>query len=131
MVTIYDYYTANEMGQLTREQFEGMLPTAQDTLTMVAIKYAPFWKVSSIDWTQESLYKSLCLQVEFINSLGGTDVLIQGRTDLDITEVDTPGFKYKYDSKASKTEEGVPVHPLARIFLIQALRSTGILYRGI
>lgn len=123
---MFNYYSQEFKGKLTEEQFNAIVPWAQDTLKVVVDDNVPFWRIPDMDWNDERFFKAQCLQIDFIAESGGVESL-KADTPL-LTEVETAGFKYKY---AKRSAEASFISPLAKAELKRELMLAGLTYLGL
>lgn len=121
---MYNYYSQEFKGKLTEEQFNAIVPWAQDTLMVIVDENVPYWRIPDVDWNDTRFYKAQCLQVDFISESGGVESL-KANTPL-LTEVETAGFKYKYAKN-----EAMFILPLAKAELKRELMLAGLTYLGL
>ena len=122
---IYEYYSNTMKGNIPLEEFEGLISWAHDTLMTIVNGYVPYWKIPEISFNDSRFNKAVCLQIEYLHAIGGVSALISGRSEIDITSIETSGFSLKYDTKTN-FNSGTPVNTLAKNELIQVLRLLGL-----
>lgn len=127
---MFEYYNTNFKGQLNKEHFNEIVPYAKDTLMAVAKEHVPYWRLAYFNLDEERFYRSMCLQVEFINSIGGVSTLLSGNIPSGITKIETSGFALDYRN-TSKNIGGLPVSPLAVNEFLTVLRMGGYMYLGV
>lgn len=117
-------------GKLSEEEFNALLPYAQDTLMKVVDEHVPLYLAASLDLKENRFLKALFLQLDYLKESGGIEMLTSGSLNLGIKEVETSGFKISYGSGA-KVVGGLPISALAYNELLRQLRYAGLTYRGI
>ena len=127
---MYDYYREKMKGQLSQEQFDELVPYAQDTLKAVAKEHVPYWRLAQLNLEEERFYKAICYQIEFLNSVGGVSSLLSANMPSGITKIETSGFTIDYRS-SSKIVGGLPISPMALSEFLTALRLGGFTYIGV
>ena len=124
----YEYYRDTYKGELSEYEFNELYKIVYDIFMMFVETKVLYLKIKSDMLDDVEYYRSFCIQIDFIHSLGGLDS-VSGNNPLEISSAQTAGFKYQYNkSKQSNMSfNGIPLSPLAKSRLEVELRKKGLM----
>lgn len=130
----YEYYRDTYQGQLTKAEFDQLLPKVKMLLkTFIDDLIRTEHLRKSLD-DYGDFDDALCLELDYLAQNGGI-VAINGSSDLDLKQVQSSGYTFQIGADTSvshdeRSYKGIPFSPLARAQIITILRQKGLLSLG-
>lgn len=132
----YTFYKDEYGGELPEEEFNKYLPKAKNVIFQYINYLVPFYKIKdTLEEYELNLDMAICYMIDFMDETGGTSI-VNGSSDLDITNVQTDGFTFGTPRSTTTAESEIPsfngiyVAPMTDSWIRNQLKRKGLMYRG-
>lgn len=128
----YERYRDTYHGRVSQQDFTSLESAAEMILEGYIHDLVSRDQIKPLEEYGLDLERLLVLQIDFIDSVGGISAINGGNSSLDVTSVETSGFKYGFGDTQNRSggrEElkynGLPFSPLVESNLYHQLRKRG------
>lgn len=132
MILSYEKYKTVYHGGASQQEFDSLEMAAELILEGYVHDFVSENQIKPLMEYGLDLERSIVLQIDFLDSVGGISAINGGNSALDVTSVETSGFKYGFGDTQNRSggrEElkynGLPFSPLVEMDLYHQLRKMG------
>lgn len=128
----YENYQTIYHGRASQQEFDSLKMVAEMIVEGYVHDFVSKKQIKPLMEYGLDLEKLIALQIDFLDSVGGISAINGGNSALDVTSVETSGFKYGFGDTQNRSggrEElkynGLPFSPLVEMDLYHQLRKMG------